>query len=103
MVHWQILTSVLFIIVICLILFYTAKRNKSFNEKYWIEDKSKARYLKSMDFTSTPQCAAKWTTCPSNGGFMCCPYSNGTCCGSSLTCCSEGYKCSDDGTSCISQ
>jgi Granulin len=79
---------------------YLVGRNNS-NERFWIEDYSKARYLKSMNLTSEPACAVGWTTCSSGTGSMCCPYENGTCCGTSLTCCSEGYKCSDDGMACL--
>src|SRR5437016_1326399 len=40
--------------------------------------------LKSMNLTSDPHCADDWTTCSSGTGSMCCPYSDGVCCTSSL-------------------
>ncbi|XP_027373006.1 granulins isoform X3 [Bos indicus x Bos taurus] len=47
-------------------------------------------------------CHDNQTCCPdSQGGWACCPYRKGTCCGDKHHCCPSGFRCAARGTKCL--
>ncbi|XP_040101082.1 progranulin [Oryx dammah] len=47
-------------------------------------------------------CRDNQTCCPdSRGGWACCPYRQGTCCGDRRHCCPSGFRCGAKGTKCF--
>ncbi|KAM7232345.1 hypothetical protein CapIbe_017106 [Capra ibex] len=47
-------------------------------------------------------CRDNQTCCPdSQGGWACCPYRQGTCCGDRRHCCPSGFRCGAKGTKCF--
>uniref|UniRef100_A0A8C6EFW3 Progranulin n=1 Tax=Moschus moschiferus TaxID=68415 RepID=A0A8C6EFW3_MOSMO len=47
-------------------------------------------------------CRDNQTCCPdSRGGWACCPYRQGTCCGDRRHCCPSGFRCGARGTKCL--
>jgi progranulin len=46
-------------------------------------------------------CQKGQTCCGKDGGFGCCPHSNGVCCGGG--CCQEGFVCDDEKNTCVKE
>jgi len=56
----------------------------------WHTVEDKAQNIEDAKFKNTDSCSISQTKCLNSfGNYSCCPYNNGTCCGSEGWCCPE--------------